>query len=432
MAVFRTDKMSSTGVDKSSTRRAQNDKNKRRSSAKKPFGLWIKVGVLVLCVTGIAVTGYSLLNNSKAAGASPDINSDGTVNALDLSMLLSNWNTSAGSSDINGDGTVNVFDLSALLSQWGTVTGPVKPSATNTGVPAGRTLTVPITDTIKGISVASNGNVTITKGGVFQDMLIKGRLTVRADNVTIRYSRIEANPTPWDLPNEPTSQAECSAFGNPAVQAVSFLSNNNLLIEDSEILAVRKSSFIANGIHGSQYTLRRVDISGTVDGAGIYNTGAANVLIESSYLHDFYTGAYSFGHGCDEPTHTDGVQIHYGNTMTIRNNTINASTNIPYSANAGIMINQNGGLRTSNVTVDGNWMDYGNCSINVWDNGLGAIQGLRLTNNKFGKNQKLRGAGLPCAMIVETNTKNLGTNVFSGNVWQDNSTPLPPVLDAGT
>ncbi len=46
-----------------------------------------------------------------------DINSDGKVNILDLSVLLSQWNKS-GTADINGDGRVNIVDLSILLSQW--------------------------------------------------------------------------------------------------------------------------------------------------------------------------------------------------------------------------------------------------------------------------------------------------------------------------
>ena len=46
-----------------------------------------------------------------------DINHDGKVNVIDLSLLLSNWGKS-GNGDVNGDGTVNVIDLSLLLSTW--------------------------------------------------------------------------------------------------------------------------------------------------------------------------------------------------------------------------------------------------------------------------------------------------------------------------
>ncbi len=51
-----------------------------------------------------------------------DINQDGTVNLLDLSVLASKYGQSGGGlgrSDINQDGTVNLLDLSVLASQYG-------------------------------------------------------------------------------------------------------------------------------------------------------------------------------------------------------------------------------------------------------------------------------------------------------------------------
>lgn len=50
--------------------------------------------------------------------ASPDINGDGTVNGLDLTMLLAAWGTSLAACDLNADGTVNGADLTALLAAW--------------------------------------------------------------------------------------------------------------------------------------------------------------------------------------------------------------------------------------------------------------------------------------------------------------------------
>lgn len=54
-----------------------------------------------------------------------DINQDGHVNLLDLSILASNYGKSGGAitntrADINGDGKVDLFDLSALANQYGT------------------------------------------------------------------------------------------------------------------------------------------------------------------------------------------------------------------------------------------------------------------------------------------------------------------------
>jgi beta-glucanase (GH16 family) len=49
-----------------------------------------------------------------------DINNDGVVNALDLSIVLSKWGTSDAAADINNDNAVNALDLSIILSNWGT------------------------------------------------------------------------------------------------------------------------------------------------------------------------------------------------------------------------------------------------------------------------------------------------------------------------
>jgi hypothetical protein len=46
-----------------------------------------------------------------------DLNGDGAVNGLDLTILLSQWGSS-GSADLNGDGTVSALDLTQLLAQW--------------------------------------------------------------------------------------------------------------------------------------------------------------------------------------------------------------------------------------------------------------------------------------------------------------------------
>ena len=47
-----------------------------------------------------------------------DINNDGLVNVVDLSLLLAKWGSTTAADDLNHDGTVNVIDLSLLLSHW--------------------------------------------------------------------------------------------------------------------------------------------------------------------------------------------------------------------------------------------------------------------------------------------------------------------------
>jgi len=48
-----------------------------------------------------------------------DINGDGKVDSIDVSILLSNYGTSKNQmADLNGDGKIDVKDLSILLSRW--------------------------------------------------------------------------------------------------------------------------------------------------------------------------------------------------------------------------------------------------------------------------------------------------------------------------
>lgn len=64
--------------------------------------------------------------NSTTAGGSAvssnkrgDLNGDGKINILDLSILLTRFLKSPGNSDLNGDGKTNILDLSIILSNWG-------------------------------------------------------------------------------------------------------------------------------------------------------------------------------------------------------------------------------------------------------------------------------------------------------------------------
>jgi len=63
-------------------------------------------------------TAFNLAPGS--AGANPaDLNKDGIVSVLDLSILLSNYGTNNPVADINKDGVVSILDLSILLSNYG-------------------------------------------------------------------------------------------------------------------------------------------------------------------------------------------------------------------------------------------------------------------------------------------------------------------------
>ncbi len=83
----------------------------------------VKVRLSQELAGGVAARDFAFW--STTASAPPtctkvgDINCDGLVNILDMSILLSKWNTSDTASDLNHDGKVNILDLSILLSKWG-------------------------------------------------------------------------------------------------------------------------------------------------------------------------------------------------------------------------------------------------------------------------------------------------------------------------
>jgi hypothetical protein len=58
------------------------------------------------------------------ANPTGDINQDGVVNAIDLSLLVSMWGGSDADADLNNDGVVNAIDLSILVSNWGETGSP--------------------------------------------------------------------------------------------------------------------------------------------------------------------------------------------------------------------------------------------------------------------------------------------------------------------
>jgi hypothetical protein len=61
---------------------------------------------------------------------SADINNDGIVNSIDLSIVRRDFGTNAHAGDQNGDGVVNALDLSAVRRLFSTRPGP---SAWQTG-----------------------------------------------------------------------------------------------------------------------------------------------------------------------------------------------------------------------------------------------------------------------------------------------------------
>ena len=60
----------------------------------------------------------SMQCNADPCSGDPDLNADGTVNGVDLTILLAGWGANGGLADIDCSGVVDGADLTRLLADW--------------------------------------------------------------------------------------------------------------------------------------------------------------------------------------------------------------------------------------------------------------------------------------------------------------------------
>jgi hypothetical protein len=268
---------------------------------------------------------------------------------------------------------VNPFPTPAAPEQ----PGVVQPGPTNTGVPAGLTLT------------PEYGNLTITTPGETLDgMDIHGFVDIEAPNVTIMNSILRGGVATSDIGIvQDTDDAA-----------------TNFLIEDSELVPEFPSVYI-DAIKGWNYTALRINAHGTVDTAKVYGD---NATIEDSWLHD----TVLYPHDADQnggPTHNDGVQVLSGDNIHILGNTIDDSDN------TALMVTQDHGV-TTNLWFDNNWADNGVCTVNLAMKPLPTMTGINIDNNKFGHGS----SGDDC--VIMTNS-HIGLSAVN-NVYADTGLPV--------
>jgi hypothetical protein len=237
-----------------------------------------------------------------------------------------------------------------------------------TGVPAGTSLTV------------VNGDQTISKDGtVLSGLDIRGRVLVRANNVTIKNSIIRG-----------TSGAKWGI-----VDAMS--GKTGLKITDTEIVA-SSPNWAVNGIMGWNFELTRVNIHNVVDAVHI---AGSNVIVKDSWLHGNTWFAYDPNHS--DGSHDDSVQIVGGSNIRLSGNTMEGASNV------GIMITQDRST-TSNVTVENNKLASGDCTINISTGGKGAMKGMVVNYNLFDTRTSVK----RCAVYSP-----VGTVSMTGNKYID-------------
>lgn len=252
------------------------------------------------------------------------------------------------------------------------------PSAATTGVPAGTQLRV------------HKGNLVVRRpGAVISGLEVRGRVVIKAANVTIRNTAIRGG-------SKPRSGIGLLTIVNRRAR--------NYVVENVTIRP-RRISRNFDGIKVSRPgLLRRLDVSGTVDGILIYGSG---VRVESSYLHDFRH--FRFNPKQRGGSHDDSIQVVAGDGIRIFGNTLTGARN------AAVMVTQDVGP-TRDLQITDNWIDNGACSINFGSGGPYQT-GIQVNGNRFGRAQLVPG----CAIVRRARSSDLRP---VGNVWDADESPV--------
>ena len=153
----------------------------------KPKLKFSKLNLLIFALVFASIGGYTLWRAFGASSPTGDLNGDGTVNILDLSILLSNYNTTASSADINNDGVVNILDLSILLSNYGS-SAPVTGSTTINPPIAPQAYTLPTS----AVAVSTTAALQSALNGSTRDIILENGDYTNSTYLTIGTHRLWA------------------------------------------------------------------------------------------------------------------------------------------------------------------------------------------------------------------------------------------------
>ena len=232
-----------------------------------------------------------------------------------------------------------------------------------------------------------NQDVTVTQDDTTIDAQdIHGFLIIRANRVRVTRSIVRGRAT----------------SSNAGVIRVE--SGTDVVIEDTEI-AVASPSATVDGMWGENFTARRMNIHGGVDGI----KASSNDRIECSYIHDLASFASDPNQG-GGPTHNDAIQILEGTGIRIVGNHLVAAMD----DNAAIQVTQDFGAVTD-LRIENNWADGGGCTFNFAHKVADALT-VNTANNRFG-----RSSFFDCPILKSTRT----TLVSAGDIWDDDGTPVP-------
>lgn len=250
--------------------------------------------------------------------------------------------------------TTTTSDAAAPVPDAGATPPPsgAFPGAGNTGVPSGTTLT-------------PSGSIDVTVANTVIDAHdVTGCITVHADNVTIKRSRIR---------------------GGSCWEPIKNVGGKNLQVVDTEIDG-EVSATCGESITGGDYSLLRVNAHGCSDGPRL--SGSGPIDIRDTWIHDLSNLPGDHG---------DGIQAYglSGGTVTLVHNTIVGGSNAAFMTADGA---------SGDMVIDGNLMAGGGFTLRVYDNRVWARNNLIVKGSyQFGPVAAFRdpGAADPGVTIVE-------------------------------
>ena len=252
------------------------------------------------------------------------------------------------------------------------------PNASNTGVPAGTVLT-------------KRGSLKVTaSNSTYQNLEIDGCVTFGSGvaNVVFRNVLFKSDGCYWLLLND---------VGATGIQVI-----------DSEFDSLNNPKADA-GLNGSNITLTRVNIHGSVDGI----KAGTNMVVQDSYIHDLAIVG-------NDP-HNDGIQSLGTNKLTISHNTIIVKA----GATSAIILSTGSADNMRNVLISGNLLAGGaNTVYGGYQAGvdvLSRVSNIQILNNRF-STQIFPNSGAFYPMVSIDPPV-----VVSGNVWFDGPNAGKPV-----
>jgi hypothetical protein len=249
------------------------------------------------------------------------------------------------------------------------------PGAGNTGVPGGK-------------SLKASGGIRVTKSGtVIDSMDVKGDISVEANNVTIKNTRVTNNGF-WGIIQRGGA--------------------SGLTVVDSEIRGNGRDQ-LEYGItnQGGMITVQRTEVS------VVSNHISTTVgLIADNYLHSpkYFSG-----------DHIDGIESTSGpgsGTLIIRHNTVI----INYDQTSCIALFQDFGLQHDAV-IEGNLLAGGGYSLYGGAGKYGTSRNIRVVNNRFSRQVYPKGGSFGPVAHYDGNGSG---NVWQGNAWLESGEPVTP------